>query len=61
MFAAEVPSNKKSSLPLGQVIAEGLGFMENRHLPILHKDIILRELGGSSEFRGRRDERAVNV
>jgi hypothetical protein len=32
----------------GHFLAEGLGFMENRYLPILHNTISLCDLGGSA-------------
>jgi hypothetical protein len=37
-------TNKTVSARRGAMLAEGLGFMENRHLPILDKTILFRVL-----------------
>jgi hypothetical protein len=45
LFVPGQPEQTKSFQPLaGQLLAEGLGFMENRDLPILHKATLLRVL-----------------
>ena len=45
LFVPVQPEQTKSFQPLaGHLLAEGLGFMENRYLPILHKTIPLRDL-----------------
>jgi len=45
LFVPVQPEQTKSFQPLaGHVLAEGLGFMENRYLSILHKTILLRDL-----------------
>jgi len=45
LFVPVGPEQTKSLQPLaGRFLAEGLGLMENRYLPILHKIIPLRDL-----------------
>jgi hypothetical protein len=45
LFVPVKPEQTKRLHPLaGDFLAEGLEFMENRYLPILHKTILLREL-----------------
>ena len=44
-FVPGAPEQRKRLQPLaGHLLAEGLGFMENRYLPILHKTIPLCDL-----------------
>jgi hypothetical protein len=49
LFVPVAPEQTKSLQPLaGQWLAEGLEFMENRYLPILHKTIPLSDLSVSA-------------
>jgi hypothetical protein len=50
----EVPTNIKLLAPTGNLCPKARRFMENRHLPILHNDILLCELCVSNESCLRR-------
>ena len=61
LSVGEVPTDKKTFQPhQGTLLANGLEFMENRHLPILHKKLS----SVSSVSRASqpwRNERVVNI
>jgi hypothetical protein len=66
LFVPVSPEQTKRLQPLaGDFLAEGLEFMENRHLPILHKKTLLRVLSVSNEpqlgLSPNWDEWAVNI
>ncbi len=42
---AKAGQTKNFPAPAGQFSTKAIGLMENRHLPILHKNILLRVLG----------------
>jgi len=49
LFVPAEPEQTKHLQPLaGHLLAEGLGLMENRYLPVLHKTIPLRDLCDSA-------------
>ena len=57
LFVPVQPEQTKSFQPLaGHLLAGGLGLMENRCLPILHKTISLRDLCACGEPAFERGE-----
>jgi hypothetical protein len=49
LVCSGAPGTNKSFQPLtGHFLAEGLGYMEKRYLPILHNTISLCDLSGSA-------------